>query len=70
MRSQSYLTLDVIGANTVVNVLEEPGLAGADFSAPPPGWASHVEIVGDNSLHGIPGHFFKKKYFLFLVSNI
>ena len=68
MRPQPYLTLDIIGANTLVNVLEEPGLAGADLSAPPPGRASHVEIVGDNSLHGVPGHFLREKY-SFLLNN-
>ena len=68
MRPQ-YLTLDVIGANTVVNVLEEPGLAGADLPAPPSPWASHVEIVGDNSLHGIPGHFFRKIFSSFISSE-
>ena len=56
----TYLTFNIIGLDTIVEVFEEPGLGGRDFSVNPSSWASHVEEVGDNSLHWIPvGGFIK-----------
>lgn len=50
------MTFNIIRLDTIVKVLEEPGLGGRDFSVSPPSWASHIEEVGDNSLHWIPDH--------------